>query len=525
MGEADYYLLIGGQEEGPWTLGQVQAFWRAGALTLETLYAQPDMPEWKPISAIVGAASPAAPTPPPRPESAYADEQRKIIDTVVNVMLPVEDSAVNPEADAAADEPAEPEEIDLPKARQWLRDTLVGLGFDTAKEAAERERFDEWLTRFSSDEQTALFGAENLKHYRREDWTWRDLISGLESSPTSAAQEPQGNAKQLTPENALWIMEMVWRIEQVATNSGRIFTPMAVASLRADQDVQALLEASGETPGEAEHTRRLDATDSEISDNEMPVGGKAKVEAEFLSQVGVPVVTTAADYQQEKNQPKTGKWISKEGRLVSVEDIATEWYQSRGYSVLRCEGRIISVWVATFLANAVQDRNDPRLRTGFRTSTRDSKPHRQNAPLISILLPDDFASAGYYQRREDAIQANIQQMRSTQNLQILFDELLDRSESLRDYLWVNDDEPVKAARIALNIVPRELVIASVNWAIKQFWQRRCGWPDLFVYNADSFAFSEVKSPHDHLRPEQMDWFRWAIEESHIPCELCHVAKR
>jgi hypothetical protein len=248
-------------------------------------------------------------------------------------------------------------------------------------------------------------------------------------------------------------------------------------------------------------------------------------ESEFLSQLGVPIVKTAAENQQKKIQAKSKKWVNREGRLVSVEEIAGEWYQSRGYSVLLCEGKIISVWVATFLASAVQDRNDPRLREGFRTTTRGWRQHRKNPQRISIVLPDDFASASYYQRREDAIQSSIQRMRSTENLGIMFDGLLNSSESLRDYLWVNDDEPVEAARIALNIVPREMVIACVVWAIKHFWQRRRGWPDLFVYTADSFVFSEVKAPHDHLSPEQMNWFRWAITGAQIPCELCRVERK
>ena len=39
MGNADFYVLLGSNETGPWTLGQVQIFWRAGAVTAETLYA------------------------------------------------------------------------------------------------------------------------------------------------------------------------------------------------------------------------------------------------------------------------------------------------------------------------------------------------------------------------------------------------------------------------------------------------------------------------------------------------------
>jgi hypothetical protein len=63
MGEADYYLLNGDQEQGPWTLGELQAFLQAGAVTLDTLYARPGMAEWQPLSTILGQASPTAPEP------------------------------------------------------------------------------------------------------------------------------------------------------------------------------------------------------------------------------------------------------------------------------------------------------------------------------------------------------------------------------------------------------------------------------------------------------------------------------
>jgi hypothetical protein len=144
MGKAEYFILIGGNETGPWTLGQVQAFWRAGAVTLETLYAQLGAAEWKPLSALLDVAPSAAPTPAPQSENSYADEQRKMIATVVNVMLPV----------------------DATKLRQWLRDKLTAIGFAPETDAI-RESFESYLSHFSNDEQKQAFGEENLTAYRR----------------------------------------------------------------------------------------------------------------------------------------------------------------------------------------------------------------------------------------------------------------------------------------------------------------------------------------------------------------------
>ena len=138
MGKAEYFILIGGNESGPWTLGEVRAFWRAGAVTLEILYALPSAAEWKPLSAILDAA------PASQSINSYADEQRKMIETVVNVMLPA----------------------DATKLRQWLRDKLTAIGFAPETDAI-RESFESYRSGFSGDEQRQAFGEENLTAYCR----------------------------------------------------------------------------------------------------------------------------------------------------------------------------------------------------------------------------------------------------------------------------------------------------------------------------------------------------------------------
>ncbi|MGA3143384.1 MAG: DUF4339 domain-containing protein [Verrucomicrobiota bacterium] len=127
MGKADYYILIGGSETGPWTLGQVQAFWRAGAVTSETLYAQPGAAAWKPLSAILDVAPPATPTPPPQQEN----------------------NPAIPDTDDTGGKPEQPEDMDLTKLRQWLRDN-----------------FESYLSHFSNEEQEQAFGKEALHQYR-----------------------------------------------------------------------------------------------------------------------------------------------------------------------------------------------------------------------------------------------------------------------------------------------------------------------------------------------------------------------
>lgn len=229
---------------------------------------------------------------------------------------------------------------------------------------------------------------------------------------------------------------------------------------------------------------------------------KETTNAEFLSKVSIPEVQISAGYRQiEKGDQKVGKWVGQDGNLVSVEQIATEHYVSQGYSVLRCERLLISTWVATFLCPSIQDITDPRARTVFRNSTKDWTSKNRDTGLIGILLPEDFGAAEFYERRKGAILSNIGYIRNADNLLIAFNEFLKSSESLRDYLWVNRDETVEIAKTALTVLPKEMVISSIEWAIQDFWQRQPGWPDLFVYSSNNCKFVEVKSPYDELSQE------------------------
>lgn len=169
MGKAEYFILIGGNETGPWTFGQLQAFWRAGAVTLETLYTHLGAAEWKPLSAILEIA------PPVQSENSYADEQRKIIETVINVILPVEKVSAAAEVGDTMDEPVEPEEVDKIKMWQWLRDKLLALDFYPVTDIA-RESFENYRGYFSVDEQRQAFGEENLKAYCRREKSAAQLI-------------------------------------------------------------------------------------------------------------------------------------------------------------------------------------------------------------------------------------------------------------------------------------------------------------------------------------------------------------
>jgi len=106
----------------------------------------------------------------------------------------------------------------------------------------------------------------------------------------------------------------------------------------------------------------------------------------------------------------------------------------------------------------------------------------------------------------------------------IYPYLLENGSSLRDYLWANDKKSIKIATKALEVMKPNEVVTCLEWAIEDFWNRQPGWPDLFIYKNKEYKFVEVKSPHDSLSIEQMNWFEWAITKSKLPCEICRIKK-
>jgi hypothetical protein len=248
-------------------------------------------------------------------------------------------------------------------------------------------------------------------------------------------------------------------------------------------------------------------------------------ESQFLSRVNIPMTEIEARYVQiPTGSQNIGKWIGQDGNKVSAEEFAREWLTTKGFRVLKCERTLITCWFGALLADVVQDPSDPRQQECSRGSTRGWSPSNRNTPLISFLLPEDFGSHEYFSRRRSTFETKFEALnRVGTPLVALFHELLPSSETLRDYLWVVEDESVAIAREALEVLPPSVVLQCLRWVAENFWERQPGWPDLFVYNVDGFRFVEVKSPHDRLSQEQMQWFEWAVE-SEIPCELLRIKR-
>ena len=176
-----------------------------------------------------------------------------------------------------------------------------------------------------------------------------------------------------------------------------------------------------------------------------------------------------------------------------------------------------------FLCHPIQG-DDSNVVVTYRQSTRGWNPQNRNTDVIAIPLPRDFGSPEYYARRASALDDWIDGLSVSESLLPVFDSLVSDSESLRDYLWVNDDEVLADAHAVLEVVQPNQVARWIRWTIGDFWGRQPGWPDFIVHKEHEFFFSEVKSPLDKLSNEQKNWFEWALREEKLAVEICRIRR-
>jgi hypothetical protein len=251
-------------------------------------------------------------------------------------------------------------------------------------------------------------------------------------------------------------------------------------------------------------------------------GTKERDQESFLQTVSVPVSELRARYEVSlaNNQHPLGRFRDMADQLVSAEQLARQHYENAGWDVHNCERQLINSLSAVLLSTVYQDPNDPRLMTGLRGSTAPGAD-RASPEVVTVTLPDDFGTPANYLRRDDAYARRLDELRASPDFVREFERLIESSWAIREYLAVHDAELVLARR-AIEVIPRATLCGMLDWTLRDFWNRRRGWPDLLIARPGAYRFVEVKTKKDRLSQEQMIWFGWACGAGNVACEILKI---
>jgi hypothetical protein len=212
-------------------------------------------------------------------------------------------------------------------------------------------------------------------------------------------------------------------------------------------------------------------------------------QSQAISENNVRVIEATASYAKGYEGRAV---IEYDGQHVSVEEYGVRLYEDQGYSVIVCESLPFHVLFGVFTWPLIQDREDALLRPSS-FGERAAAQRGESPPVIWTALPADFGTSAYYVRREAEIRRHLQ---SLEDLESHFDEWLDDSWDLRQYLWAHDPAGVEKARELTTIFSDDELRSILNYLLMDYWKNYCGWPDLFIHDRRSHRFVEVKSSKD-----------------------------
>jgi VRR-NUC domain len=210
------------------------------------------------------------------------------------------------------------------------------------------------------------------------------------------------------------------------------------------------------------------------------------------------------------------------GETCSVEEYACRRFRGRGYSAVPVENDPIFALFGVLMWPLIQDASDPRRRV---VAVFDRRAIDAGMKIVWTHRPSDFGKPEYGGRRARAIEKHLSAIIcEPRELRRLFDLWLDPSDDLGHYLGGRLTEHIQAARQLIEILPSASIVEMLRYLVEDYWGRRSGWPDLFIFRDDEFFFAEVKSATDKLGKSQQRWLRDNRERLHFPFKLVEVRK-
>lgn len=222
-------------------------------------------------------------------------------------------------------------------------------------------------------------------------------------------------------------------------------------------------------------------------------------QSEILKTTNTEVIQVSAVHVPTDTK-KVG--IVSGGNIYTVEEFASNYFLNQGFKSLETESIPFHVLFGIFMWPVIQDPNDIYNRV-VNFGSRAEYDRRVKQPSnISTLLPTDFGTSEYFERRKDII---IEHLSMLQNMRSLFDSWFVQSEDLRQYLWAHREKDIILAKKLLDILSENEVKRILQYISRNYWSNFCGWPDLLIYNENDLMFVEVKSSNDKLSEDQKNW--------------------
>lgn len=197
--------------------------------------------------------------------------------------------------------------------------------------------------------------------------------------------------------------------------------------------------------------------------------------------------------------------ISEEARAC-VEIGALEYFHKQGYEGVFSENYLWRGFFGLFFWDIIFDQDSEALHNPLQTA------------------PSDFYTPDFLKKRRKQIDQRLETLWYPERFLNIVRHHFKTKESISNPMvgWHESLLPL-VEQCFSKLKPKQISSVLLEMA-KNLRENTRGFPDLFIWNGDSYNFVEIKSPNDHLSAQQLYWLHF-FEKHQIKAEVIRVQWR
>lgn len=135
--------------------------------------------------------------------------------------------------------------------------------------------------------------------------------------------------------------------------------------------------------------------------------------------------------------------------------------------------------------------------------------------------PSDLHLPDFYLKREHKIKEHLQQFETKEDLLTFMWETFEENQGKSNPFVIWHEEAWEVSRLLVDRIPLLKLLDILHHISKDISEHSRGFPDLLVWDDESYEFIEVKSPTDNLSNRQLYWLHY-FEENGVNASVLRV---
>ncbi|WP_420154210.1 VRR-NUC domain-containing protein [Siphonobacter sp.] len=205
----------------------------------------------------------------------------------------------------------------------------------------------------------------------------------------------------------------------------------------------------------------------------------------------------AAQGQKKRARKSTTEWLLKSESVTidltwryRVEEGVAEHFRQQGKHAVHTENFLFDGLFGLLFWDIIFDAGSSAIHHPLQRS------------------PSDIYKPTFFEKRRPALMERLELIENTADTLTFLEGMFEEKYGIVNPLVVWFPELLNLIRAAIEKIPTHLLQRLLIEMATNVREHTRGFPDLFVWDENGYDFIEVKSPTDHLSPQQLYWLRF-----------------